>query len=154
VQRNPGQRGLENAAISAQVQAESDRHRGFYGLPRVHQELKATALKVGRHRVARLMCTADPKAKTRRGFSPCRAAARQHHGVADNLLNQLFSPTAPNRSWAGDISYLRTTAGWRYLAVWIDLYSRRLKGWALGTTIETTLVLEALNRALGHRRRT
>ncbi len=61
-------------------------------------------------------------------------------------------PTAPNRSWAGDITYIRTTAGWRYLAVWIDLYSRRVVGWALGTTMETTLVLEALNRALGHRR--
>jgi transposase InsO family protein len=98
------------------------------------------------------MRTADLKAKTRRGFRPCRTAARQPHGVADNLLNQQFSPAAPNRSWAGDITYIRTTAGWRYLAVWIDLYSRRVVGWALGTTMETTLVLEALNRALGHRR--
>ena len=58
---------------------------------------------------------------------------------------------APNRCWAGDITYIRTSNGWRYLAVWIDLYSRRVVGWAMGATMEATLVLEALNRALGHR---
>ena len=71
--------------------------------------------------------------------------------MAENLLQQEFSPAAPNRCWAGDITYIRTTAGWRYLAVWIDLYSRRVVGWAMGATMEATLVLEALNRALGHR---
>jgi transposase InsO family protein len=150
-QHNPGPRAQENEAISAQVQAVFDRHRGFYGAPRVHQELRAAGLKVGRHRIARLMRCSALKAKTRRGFRPCRNNSSKASGVAENLLQQDFSPLAPNRCWAGDITYIRTTAGWRYLAVWIDLYSRRVVGWAMGATMEATLVLEALNRALGHR---
>jgi putative transposase len=67
------------------------------------------------------------------------------------LLRKDFSHLAPNHCWAGDITYIRSTAGWRYLDVWIDLYSRRVVGWAKGATMEATLVLEALNRALGHR---
>ncbi|MBM5819208.1 MAG: IS3 family transposase [Cyanobacteria bacterium K_DeepCast_150m_m2_101] len=150
-QHNPGPRALENAAITAQVQTVFDRHRGFYGAPRVHQELRAAGLKVGRHRVARLMRRSELQAKTRRGFRPCRNPGNRASGVAENLLQQEFSPAAPNRCWAGDITYIRTTAGWRYLAVWIDLYSRRMVGWAMGATMEATLVLEALHRALGHR---
>ena len=148
---NPGRRAREDMAITAQVQAVFDRHRGFYGAPRVHQELRATGLKVGRHRIARLMRCSALKAKTRRGFRPCRNTGNRASGVAENLLQQEFSPAAPNRCWAGDITYIRTTAGWRYLAVWIDLYSRRVVGWAMGVTMGATLVLEALNRALGHR---
>jgi len=150
-QLNPGPRARENAVLTAQVQTVFERHRGFYGAPRVHQELRANGLKVGRHRVARLMRCSALKAKTRRGFRPCRNPGQQASGVAENLLQQEFSPAAPNRCWAGDITYIRTTAGWHYLAVWIDLYSRRVVGWAMGATMEASLVLEALNRALGHR---
>ncbi len=148
-QLNPGPWALENAALMAQVHAVFEQHRGFYGSPRIHQELRATGLKVGRHRVARLMRTASFMAKTRRGFRPCRTGGRKTSGVAENLLLQQFSPAAPNGCWAGDITYIRATAGWRYLAVWIDFYSRRVVGWAMGTTMGATLVLEALNRALG-----
>jgi transposase InsO family protein len=133
------------------VQAVFERHRGFYGAPRIHQELRVTGLKVGRHRVARHMRKAALKAKTRRGFRPCQNTGNRASGVAENLLQQEFSPAAPNRCWAGDITYIRTTAGWHYLAVWIDLYSRRVVGWAMGASMEATLVVEALNRALGHR---
>ncbi|MFM7514535.1 MAG: IS3 family transposase [Cyanobium sp.] len=150
-QQNPGPRALESAAITVQVQTVFERHRGFYGAPRVHQELRAAGLKVGRHRIARIMRCSALQAKTRRGFRPCRNSGSTAAGVVENLLQQEFSPAAPNRCWAGDITYIRTTAGWRYLAVWIDLYSRRVVGWALGATMEATLVLEALNRALGHR---
>ena len=150
-QHNPGPRAQENAAITAQLQAVFERHRGFYGAPRVHQELRAAGLKVGRHRIARLMRCSALKAKTRRGFRPCRNTGNRASGAVENLLQQEFSPAAPNRCWAGDITYIRTTAGWRYLAVWIDLYSRRVVGWAIGATMEASLVLEALNRALGHR---
>jgi transposase InsO family protein len=71
--------------------------------------------------------------------------------VVENLLQQEFEPPAPNRCWAGDITYIRTAAGWRYLAVWIDLYSRRIVGWKLDQRMDAALVIEALNRALGHR---
>jgi transposase InsO family protein len=117
-----------------------ERHRGFYGAPRVHQELRAAGLKVGRHRIARLMRHSDLKARTRRGFRPCCNSGSKAAGVAENLLQQDFSPLAPNRAWAGDITYIRTTAGWRYLAVWIDLYSCCVAGW----TMEAALVRQVL----------
>ena len=97
------------------------------------------------------MQRSELKAHRRRRFRPCSETAHGAPGIAKNLLLQDFAPPAPNRSWAGDMTYIRTTGGWRYLAVWIDLYSRRVVGWAMGATMEATLVLEALNRALGHR---
>jgi len=118
-QQNAGPRAEESVAITAQVQTVFERHRGFYGAPRVHQEFRAAGLKVGRHRIARLMRCSVIKAKTRWGFRPCRNPGNRASGVAENM-QQEFSPAAPNRCWAGDITYIRTTAGWRYLAVWID----------------------------------
>ncbi len=97
------------------------------------------------------MRNAALKAKTGREFRPFQNTGNRAIGVVENLLQQEFSPAAPNRCWAGDITYIRTTAGWRHLAVWIDLYSRRVVGWAMGATMVATMVLEALNRALGHR---
>jgi len=149
-QAPPGKRQTDNALITAEIQAVFQQHRGFYGSPRIHQELRAAGRPIGRHRVARLMQRAGLRAKTRRGFRPCSKAGGAA-GVAENLLQQDFTPAAPNRCWAGDITYIRTTAGWRYLAVWMDLFSRRVVGWSLGASMEASLVLEALNRALGQR---
>jgi transposase InsO family protein len=126
-------------------------HHGFYGSPRIHQELRASGRHVGRHRVARLMRRAELRARTRKAFRPCSKASRGAVGVAENLLQQEFQPPAPNRCWAGDITYIRTSSGWRYLAVWIDLFSRRVVGWTLDQRMDAALVIEALNRALGHR---
>ncbi|WP_083891361.1 IS3 family transposase [Cyanobium gracile] len=97
------------------------------------------------------MRRADLRARTRKAFRPCSRASSGAAGVAENLLQQDFQPPAPNRCWAGDITYIRTSAGWRYLAVWIDLFSRRVVGWTLNQRMDAALVIEALNRALGHR---
>lgn len=126
-------------------------HRGYYGSPRIHRELRAAGQRVGRHRVARLMQRAALRARTRNPFRPRSKASRGAAGVAENLLQQDFQPPAPNRCWAGDITDIRTTGGWRYLAVWIDLFSRRVVGWTLAQRMDAALVIEALNRALGHR---
>ena len=147
-----GTRAAENAVITAEIEALFQEHRGFYGAPRIHQELRASGRHIGRHRVARLMRRAELKARTRRAFRPCSRAGHWAAGVVENLLQQEFQPPAPNRCWAGDITYIRTSTGWRYLAVWIDLYSRRVVGWKLDQRMDATLVIEALNRALGHRR--
>jgi len=98
------------------------------------------------------MRRAELKARTRRAFRPCSRGCHGAAGVVDNLLQQEFQPPAPNRCWAGDITYIRTSTGWRYLAVWIDLYSRHVVGWKLDQRMDAALVIEALNRALGHRR--
>jgi transposase InsO family protein len=150
-QEAPGKRAAENAAITAEITAVFQEHRGFYGSPRIHQELRASGRHIGRHRVARLMRRAELRARTRKAFRPCSRASRGAVGVVENLLHQEFHPPAPNRCWAGDITYIRTTSGWRYLAVWIDLFSRRVVGWTLDQRMDTALVIEALNRALGHR---
>lgn len=150
-QEAPGKRSAENTVITAEIKAVFQEHRGFYGSPRIHQELRASGRHVGRHRVARLMRRAELRARTRKAFRPCSRAGHGAAGVAENLLQQEFEPPAPNRCWAGDITYIRTAAGWRYLAVWIDLYSRRVVGWKLDQRMDAALVIEALNRALGHR---
>jgi transposase InsO family protein len=150
-QKTPGRRQAENAVLTAEIQAVYEAHRGFYGSPRLHQELRAAGRCIGLHRVARLMRRAGLKARTRRPFRPYKSASRGAHGVADNLLQQEFKPPEPNRCWAGDITYIRTKAGWRYLAVWIDLFSRRVVGWKLDERMDAALVIEVLNRALGQR---
>jgi putative transposase len=150
-QEAPGKRAAENARLIAEIEAVFQEHRGFYGSPRIHQELRASGRHVGRHRVARLMRRAELRARTRKAFRPCSRAGHGTAGVVENLLQQEFEPPAPNRCWAGDITYIRTAAGWRYLAVWIDLYSRRIVGWKLDQRMDAALVIEALNRALGHR---
>jgi putative transposase len=92
-----GRRARENAVLSAHVQEVFKRHFGFYGAPRIHQELRVADHKVGRHRVARLMRIAALKAKTRRGFRLCQNTSNRASGVAENLLQQEFFPVAPNR---------------------------------------------------------
>jgi transposase InsO family protein len=113
-QQAPGKRAAENTWLTAEIQAVFGEHRGFYGSPRIHQELRAAGHPVGRHRVARLMQRAELRAKTRKAFRPCAKASSRACGVVENLLQQDFQPPAPNRCWAGDITYIRTTAGWRY----------------------------------------
>ena len=150
-QETPGKRLAETAVITTEIRTVFREHRGFYGSPRIHRELAAAGLRVGRHRVARLMQRAELRARTRKAFRPCSRPSGGAAGVAENLLQQDFQPPAPNRCWAGDITYIRTTAGWRYLAVWIDLFSRRVIGWKLDQRMDAALVVEAINRALGQR---
>ena len=151
-QEAPGKRATESAHLTAEIEVVFQEHRGFYGSPRILQELRAAGHPVGRHRVARLMKRAQFKARSRKPFRPCSRASNGAAGVVENLLQQAFKPPAPNLCWAGDITYIRTSAGWRYLAVWIDLFSRRVVGWKLDVRMDAALVIEALNRALGHRR--
>jgi len=126
-QENPGSRAREDAVITAEIQECSSSTVASTDQPRVHQEWLLPAARSGGHRVARLMRRAQLQAKTRKAFRPCRKASSSVCGATENLLQQDFQPSAPNRSWAGDITYIRTKAGWRYLAVWIDLFSRRVR---------------------------
>ena len=99
------------------------------------------------------------QARRRKRIRPCTARS-DGTNVAGNVLDRQFAPSAPNRRWAGDITYVRTTQGWRYLAMshrevrpstLMDLFSRRIVGWTLGSSLEGTLVIEALHRAFGQR---
>jgi len=129
-----------------QVHAESD---GTYGSPRIHVELNATGHPCGRPKVARLMHLAGLKGCPKRRF---RVTTKSGMTRASNLLEQDFSAATTNERWASDITYLWTGQGWLYLAVVMDLYSRRIIGWSMSRRINRHLVLDALNMALGQRR--
>ncbi len=124
-----------------------------YGSPRVHAELQASGQRVGRKRVARLMRENDLAARTRRRF---RATTDSKHSfpIAPNLLERDFTATGPDEAWVTDITFLWTTQGWLYLAVILDLFSRRVVGWATSRNVDRHLALAALDRALTLRRPT
>ncbi len=119
---------------------------GTYGSPRIIRDLKADDEAVSRKRVARLMRENGLSGKTPRRFR--RTTDSKHDlPIADNLVARDFNPDAPNRIWGADITYVRTWAGWLYLAVVIDLFSRRVVGWAIADHMRTELVLSALTMA-------
>jgi transposase InsO family protein len=141
------QLGVEVAAIHA----ESKRR---YGSPRIHDELRERGRRVGRKRVARVMRDRGLRARGGRRRRPRTTDSRHALPVAANLLARSFRVDEPNVAWVGDITYLPTAEGWLYLAVLLDLFSRRVVGYALSERIDTELVLTALRRALATRRPT
>ena len=132
------------------------RSRRTYGSPRVHAELEATGIRVSRERIARLMRCDRLRAKQRRRRRTGTTSSASHPGrVAPNVLDRRFAVAriaAPDRVWAADLTYLPTREGWLYLAVVLDLASRRVVGWAMRSTLERGLTLEALTMALVQRR--
>jgi transposase InsO family protein len=118
-----------------------------YGSPRVHKALAAEGLHVGRKRVVRLMREHELVARKKRRF--VRTTDSRHElPLARNVLKRRFEQPKPNQAWAGDITYLATAEGWLYLAVIIDLYSRRVVGWATSDSLERKVCLDALQAAL------
>lgn len=113
-------------------------------------ELRAAGLSVGRRRVARLMRQDGLQARIKRRFK-CTTESRHNYTVAYNHLKRQFSPQAPNTAWAADMSYIWTKEGWLYLAIVMDLHSRRIVGWSAGPCMKTALPLAALNRAIALR---
>jgi transposase InsO family protein len=143
--RKKGDRQL--AEVVAEVHQES---RGRYGAPRVHAELRARGHRVARKRVARLMRQRGLRARARRRFVRTTDSAHSYP-VAPNTLERHFSPEKPDCTWAGDITSIWTAEGWLYLAVLLDLFSRKVVGWAMSETIDRRLVLRALDMALLNR---
>jgi transposase InsO family protein len=116
----------------------------------MHDELQDQGIRCGRKRVARLMKEERLRPKKARRFRRTTVAS-EAHPKAPNLLDRQFQVSSPDTAWAGDITYLWTTEGWLYLAVLLDLYSRRVVGWALSTSLSQELVTTALDRALFER---
>jgi len=135
--------GLEVAAIYRQS-------RGRYGSPRVHAELRERGRRTGRKRVARLMQTAGLRAREHRRFR-CTTDSRHGMKIRQNLLDRRFTMPTLNRGWVTDITYVWTLEGWLYLAVILDLFSRRVVGWSLSERLERSVALDALKMALRDR---
>ena len=124
--------------------------KGVYGAPKIRAELKAQGYPHGRHKIARLMRVAGLRGCPQRRFK-ITTQSEPSHPVAKNLLQQNFSAKAPNRLWASDITYIDTQQGWLYLAIVMDLYSRRIVGWSMDQWMSRHLVIDALTMALGSR---
>jgi putative transposase len=150
-QRPRSARAGADADLSLRIEAIHHRSRATYGAPRIHAELKAEGIKVGRKRVTRLMNAAGLYGVSRRKWIVTTVRDRAARPAPD-LVERNFTAAAPNRLWVADITYVPTWAGFLYLAVVLDAFSRRVVGWAMATHLRTELVLEALNMALGQRR--
>jgi putative transposase len=150
IKRRRSQRAEIDAMLIAEIRVAHEASRGTYGTPRIHAELAAKGIRVGRKRVARLMLQAGLAGVCRRKFvtTTVKDGGRQ----APDLVARNFTAAAPDRLWVADITYIPTWAGFLYLAVVLDAYSRRIVGWSMATTLAKQLVLDALNMALATRR--
>ncbi len=146
-----GPRRSQDRALSVQIQAIHQQSRQTYGSPRIHHELKTLGHAVGKKRVERLMKTAGIAVLPLRRHVTT-TDSNHDQPIAPNLLEQDFSAAAPNQRWVTDITYVPTAEGWLYVAAIMDLYSRRIVGWAMAATMHRDLVLRALDMAVADRR--
>lgn len=148
--RRPSRRQYDDMILLAHIRNYFTLSHETYGSPRMHAELKAEGVGGGRHRIARLMRDNNLKALQKRRYK--KTTDSDHGGpVAPNVLDQDFSADAPNRKWGADISYIWTAEGWLYLAIVVDLHSRRIIGWATSDRMKKDLAIRALRRAIALR---
>jgi len=149
--KRPASRHIqEDQRLGLEVAAIYRESRGRYGSPRVHAELRERGRRIARKRVARLMQTAGLRARERRRLR-CTTDSRHGMAIRGNLLDRRFTMPTLNRGWVTDITYVWTLEGWLYLAVILDLFSRRVVGWSLSERLERTIALDALKMALQDR---
>ena len=148
--RPPSARSLADDELVARIRTIHAESRGTYGAPRIHAELAAGGVAVGHKRVARLMKAVGLTGVSRRKFvtTTVRDGGRQ----APDLVDRQFTAQGPNRLWVADITYVPTWAGFVFLAVVLDAFSRRIVGWSMAVTLHTQVVLDALNMAVKTRR--
>jgi len=142
---------IRDQAVLAQVRRLHAASRRTYGQRRLCQALRAEGVPVGRWRTRTLMRHAGVRVKLKRPWVPRTTDSRHGEPVAPNRLERQFTVETPNRAWGSDITYLPTHDGWLYLAIVVDLFSRKIVGWALASTMETSLVTTALSMAIGRR---
>jgi putative transposase len=149
--RSPSPRARRDAELTTEIKRIHKDSRGTYGSPRIHAELRADGERVARKRIARLMCAAGLQGVHRR--RGVRTTKRDESAApAADLLNRDFTAQGPDERWVADITYVPTWAGFLYLAVVLDVFSRRVVGWAMREHLRTELVLEALDMAIWNRR--
>jgi putative transposase len=148
--RTPSHRAQQEQELLTSIREEHHKSKGTYGSPRLHRELKKKAICCSRKRLVRIMRKYAISARPLRRFVVTTDHAPALP-VAPNRLNRQFRAETPKAKWTADITYVWTQEGWLYLAVVVDLFSRRIVGWAMGDTLERSLVLSALAMALKSR---
>jgi putative transposase len=149
--REPSKRARADEALQREIEAIHERSRTTYGAPRIHAELAARGTRVGRKRVARIMRRVGLEGASRRRRAGTTKRDRDARPAPD-LVERDFATEGPDRLWVADITYIPTWAGFLYLAVVLDAWSRRVVGWAMANHLRTELVLDALNMAIWQRR--
>lgn len=150
--RAPSQRAQANATLRTTIRELHAASLGTYGSPRIKRDLDRIGPPVGQNRIARLMREEQLQGRTRRRFRVRTTDSNHAEPIAPNRLAQAPAPTKPNKAWVTDITYIETDEGWLYLAGVLDLFSRRLIGWAMDSSLATALPLAALLMALRQRR--
>jgi transposase InsO family protein len=148
--RKPSQRQIENEKLKLKIAEIYWQHKGRYGSPRIYRQLKKEGYNYNIKRIERLMNVMELKAVQKRKF---KKTTNSNHDLPlkDNLLKRNFNVTQPNKVWASDITYISTNEGWLYLAVIIDLYSRKVVGWSINKRMTKQLVIDALNMGIKNR---
>ena len=147
-----GVREREDAELLVEIKAVYERHHGRYGAPRIRRELAAQGRRHSAKRIARLMRVARLRGLCARRFTPRTTQSDHDQPIAPNLLAVRAAPAGPNQTWVTDLTYVRTGEGWLYVAVILDLWSRRVAGWATATTLHAALAVHALRMAVLNRR--
>jgi transposase InsO family protein len=148
--RVKGPRQIENELLLESIKAVHKISRWTYGSPRITKELKAQGCPHGKNRIARLMHLNSIYAKTKRKFK-VTTQSRHNLPVAENLLNKPFATDRANKVWLSDITYIWTQEGWLYLSAVLDLFNREIIGWSMAESLHQSLVLNALQQAIGRR---
>jgi putative transposase len=151
--RPESKRSKQDRALMKDIKRIHAQSKGVYGSPRVRAELQSEGLRVGRHKVAKLMRLERLRGCPKRRYRVTTQRDPRHR-VAKNLLSQNFSTAKPNQCWAADITYITTNQGWLYLAVVIDLYSRKIVGWSMSRWMSRRIVINALQMAIDARQPT
>jgi transposase InsO family protein len=140
-------RHLSDEALLVHISAVYAENRGAYGWPRIWRQLRRQGIRVGKLRVQRLMQQHGIQARGKRRFRVTTTASRHDLPVAPNRLDRNFAVAAPNQAWVGDFTYVATGEGWLFLAVVIDLFSRKVVGWSMRPDMHRDLVIDALSMA-------
>ena len=152
-QRQPCARALEDERLTGRIRTFFELSDRTYGSPRLVRDLRDAGERVGENRVARLMRLAELWARRRRRRRPTDEGMRPEHVIADNVLNRDFCAAEPNVKWVADFTYVDTAEGWLYVAVVLDLFSRRVVGWSMSASMTSQLVMDALTMAIWRRGR-
>jgi len=151
IERKPSKRALENEVLVEEIKKTHKNSRGLYGSPRLHAELRKQGQKCSRKRVSKLMKQEKIQARMRKKWKKTTQPSKKAMEIAPNHLDQQFTVNEPNKVWVSDITYVWTAEGWLYVAVVLDLFSRRVVGLSMGDRLETELVTRALKQALYRR---
>ena len=143
-------RSIANKALLQQIKRVFEAHRQVYGAPRIYRVLREKGVLCGLNRVARLMQQAGLLPRTIKKFRKT-TDSRKSYAPAPNILARQFYASQPNRKWVGDVTFIATREGWLYLAVVIDLYSRKVVGWSMGERLTTALAQRAIRHAIEQR---